>query len=155
MDTMETRDDELARLRAELAEALAAKARAEALALDLAAALAKKVNEGGPAAATREPVDDPGALEPPVFRADASTPPWRQRAWAQVTDTSLGNDVEAYRMFAQAVVEADDARTLDELAEKLGVAKRTLQRARDWIRVHDPKLWARLRAREPGRPGDE
>ena len=139
MDTMETRDDELARLRAELAEARAARARAEALALDLAAALAKTVNEGVVAAPAREPVNDPGRFDPPVFRADASTPPWRLRAWAQVTDTSLGNDVEAYRMFAQAMVEADDGRTIDELAEKLGVAKRTLQRARDWIRVQDRK----------------
>jgi len=146
-------DGELARLRAELAEALAGKARAEALALDLAAALAKKVNGEGPTRSQPAPTD--GDLAPPAFANDATPPPWRQRAWGGATGAAVGNDAQAYRLWAQAVLAADDARTLDDLADRLGVAKRTLQRTREWIKAHDPKLWAKLRAREPGRPGDE
>jgi len=77
-------------------------------------------------------------------------PPWRSRAFASIVAPAGFDDLKARGLFLDALVAADALPTVEASAEALGVSKRTLQRARDWLQGYDPDAFALLRRREPG-----
>lgn len=86
-----------------------------------------------------------GAGRPP-------SPPWRWPAFGRITEGAGYDDAEARRLWLAALLAADAADTLGEVAVALGVTLRTLYRMRDWMREHAPEDFARLRPRVALRP---
>lgn len=80
-----------------------------------------------------------------------SPPPWRAR-WASSIVAPAGlDDARARSLWASAMLAADaKGANLAAVADELGVALRTLRRARDWLEAHDAALFARLRPRVTG-----
>lgn len=86
-----------------------------------------------------------GAGRPP-------SPPWRWPGFTDIVGVAGYDDVEARRLWLDAMLAADAADTLGEVAAALDVKLRTLYRARDWLREHTPEDFARLRERVALRP---
>lgn len=115
----------------------------------------KLAHSPGPAPRRTAPVTASPAADRAAELREPKRPPWMWAALAPLVAGVPPLDLDGRRDAFVASLRAVDHMPIEAIAKHFGITRRSLYRARDWMREHAPDVLAALRPRKLDGGGDE